>query len=241
MIARNLIDGAGNNGIQVWRTASGDDGSIVVNNRISNIGNRSRSGQYGNGINVFRAANVVVRGNRIKNCAFSAVRGNSASNLHIEGNAISDMREVALYAEFAFEGAVVANNSVEGAAIGVAITNFNAGGRLAVVQGNIIRNLLPERPAGADPGRRGRDRNSGRGGTPPVTRQCHRERPDCGNPAARLRTLSEGHCGLPATWCAKPISALRYRWCRAPGPRSLPTMSSPSVAARLSAWPGRSR
>ena len=153
VIARNLIDGAGNNGIQVWRTASGDDGSIVVDNRISNIGNRSGgSGQYGNGINVFRAANVVVRGNRIKNCAFSAVRGNSASNLHIEGNAISDMREVALYAEFAFEGAVVANNSVEGAAIGVAITNFNAGGRLAVVQGNIIRNLLPERPAGTDPG-----------------------------------------------------------------------------------------
>jgi uncharacterized secreted repeat protein (TIGR03808 family) len=80
------------------------------------------------------------------------VRGNAASNLHIEGNAISDTREVALYAEFAFEGAVVANNSVEGAAIGISITNFNAGGRLAVVQGNIIRNLLPERPAGTDPG-----------------------------------------------------------------------------------------
>jgi uncharacterized secreted repeat protein (TIGR03808 family) len=132
---------------------SGDDGTIVVDNRIENIGNRSGgSGQYGNAINVFRAANVIVRGNRIKNCAFSAVRGNAASNLHIEGNSVSDTREVALYAEFGFEGALVANNSVDRAAIGISITNFNEGGRLAVVQGNIIRNLLPKRPPGTDPG-----------------------------------------------------------------------------------------
>jgi uncharacterized secreted repeat protein (TIGR03808 family) len=31
------------------------------------------------------------------------------------------------------------------------VTNFNEGGRLAVVQGNLIRNLLPHRPAGTDP------------------------------------------------------------------------------------------
>ena len=60
--------------------------------------------------------------------------------------------EVALYAEFGFEGAIIADNSVDGAAIGVSVTNFNEGGRLAVVQGNIIRNLKPQRPAGTDPG-----------------------------------------------------------------------------------------
>src|SRR6185437_14140543 len=42
-------------------------------------------------------------------------------------------------------------NTVDGAAIGIAVTNFNEGGRLAVVQGNMIRNLLPKRPAGTDP------------------------------------------------------------------------------------------
>jgi uncharacterized secreted repeat protein (TIGR03808 family) len=153
MIARNSIDGAGNNGIQVWRSTAGDDGTIVVDNRIENIANRSGgSGQYGNAVNVFRAANVIVRGNRIKNCAFTAVRGNAASNIHIEGNSIVDVREVALYAEFGFEGALIANNTVDGAAIGVSVTNFNEGGRLAVVQGNIIRNLYPKRPAGTDPG-----------------------------------------------------------------------------------------
>jgi uncharacterized secreted repeat protein (TIGR03808 family) len=152
-IARNSIRGAGNNGIQIWRQAKGDDGTIVVDNRIENIDNRSGgSGQYGNAINVFRAANVLVRGNRIRNCAFTAVRGNAASNLHIEGNSVSDAREVALYAEFGFEGALIANNTIDGAAIGVSVTNFNEGGRLAIVQGNIVRNLLPRRPAGTDPG-----------------------------------------------------------------------------------------
>jgi len=153
VIARNRIDGAGNNGIEVWRSASGDDGTLVVDNRIENIANRAGgSGQYGNAVNVFRAANVIVRGNRIKHCAFSAVRGNAASNLQIEGNGIVDVREVALYAEFGFEGALIVGNSVDGAAIGVSVTNFNEGGRLAVVQGNLIRNLLSQRPPGTDPG-----------------------------------------------------------------------------------------
>jgi uncharacterized secreted repeat protein (TIGR03808 family) len=149
LIAGNTISSAGDNGIQIWRAQAGDDGSIVTDNRIENISNRSGgSGQNGNAINVFRAANVIVRGNRIKTCAFSAVRGNAASNLQIEGNSVTDTREVALYAEFGFEGAVIANNSVDGAAIGVSVTNFNEGGRLAVVEGNIIRNLYAQRPVG---------------------------------------------------------------------------------------------
>jgi uncharacterized secreted repeat protein (TIGR03808 family) len=153
MIARNTVFNAGNNGIQVWRSQAGDDGTIVSENRIEAIDNRSGgSGQYGNAINVFRAGNVMVRGNRIKDCAYTAVRGNAASNIQIEGNSIVGVREVALYAEFGFEGAVIANNTVDGAAIGVSVTNFNEGGRLAVVQGNLIRNLLPKLPAGNDPG-----------------------------------------------------------------------------------------
>ena len=93
----------------------------------------------------------MVRGNRIKGAAFSAVRGNAASNLQILGNTCTGLGEVALYAEFGFEGAMIANNVVDGAALGVAVTNFNEGGRLAVVQGNIIRNLVAFRAAGADP------------------------------------------------------------------------------------------
>jgi uncharacterized secreted repeat protein (TIGR03808 family) len=151
-ISGNTVRSAGNGGILVWRSAAGDDGTLVVDNRIDNVANRSGgSGQYGNAVNVFRAGNVIVRGNRIRNTAFSAVRGNAASNLQIVGNTCTQIGEVALYSEFAFEGAVIANNIVDGAALGVSVTNFNDGGRLAVVQGNLIRNLKARRPAGTDP------------------------------------------------------------------------------------------
>ncbi|MBU6456352.1 MAG: TIGR03808 family TAT-translocated repetitive protein [Bradyrhizobium sp.] len=151
-VARNTIIGTNDNGIEILRNAIGDDGTQVVDNRIEDIkAGPGGSGQYGNAINAFRAGNVIVRGNRIRNCDYSAVRGNSASNIQISGNSVSDVREVALYSEFAFEGAVIANNTVDGAAFGVSVCNFNEGGRIAVVHGNIIRNLLPKRPIGTAP------------------------------------------------------------------------------------------
>ncbi|QOZ67766.1 TIGR03808 family TAT-translocated repetitive protein [Bradyrhizobium arachidis] len=151
-VSRNTILGTNDNGIEILRTAIGDDGTLVADNRIEDIkAGPGGSGQYGNAINAFRAGNVIVRGNRIKNCDYSAVRGNSASNIHITGNSVSDVREVALYSEFAFEAAVIANNTVDGAAVGVSVCNFNEGGRIAVVQGNIIRNLIPKRPIGTAP------------------------------------------------------------------------------------------
>ena len=152
LVTRNTIQGTNDNGIEILRTAIGDDGTLVADNRIEDIkAGPGGSGQYGNAINAFRAGNVIVRGNRIRNCDYSAVRGNSASNIQISGNSVSDVREVALYSEFSFEGAVIANNTVDGAALGVSVCNFNEGGRLAVVQGNIIRNLLPKRPIGTAP------------------------------------------------------------------------------------------
>ena len=152
IVSRNTIIGTNDNGIEILRTAIGDDGTLVADNRIEDIkAGPGGSGQYGNAINAFRAGNVIVRGNRIRNCDYSAVRGNSASNIQITGNSVSDVREVALYSEFSFEGAVIANNTVDGAAVGVSVCNFNEGGRIAVVQGNIIRNLLPKRPIGTAP------------------------------------------------------------------------------------------
>jgi uncharacterized secreted repeat protein (TIGR03808 family) len=152
LVSRNTILDTNDNGIEILRTAIGDDGTLVLDNRIEDIkAGPGGSGQYGNAINAFRAGNVIVRGNRIRNCDYSAVRGNSASNIQISGNSVSNVREVALYSEFSFEGAVIANNTVDGAALGVSVCNFNEGGRIAVVQGNIIRNLLPKRPIGTAP------------------------------------------------------------------------------------------
>ena len=141
-IAHNHVHDCGDNGILVWRSEAGEDGTIVTSNNIERIAAKSGgSGQNGNAINVFRAGSVLVNGNRIADCAYSAIRSNSGSNCQMIGNSCARLGEVALYAEFSFEGAVIASNVVDKAATGIAVTNFNEGGRLAVVQGNLIRNL----------------------------------------------------------------------------------------------------
>ncbi len=142
-IAHNAVTDCANNGIQVWRSAPGEDGTLILANRIARIAAKGGgSGQNGNGINVFRARDVLVSGNQISACVYSAIRGNAAGNIQMLGNACRTLGEVALYAEFAFEGAIIANNLVDGAASGIAVTNFNEGGRLAVIQGNLVRNLF---------------------------------------------------------------------------------------------------
>jgi uncharacterized secreted repeat protein (TIGR03808 family) len=152
IVSRNTIARTRDNGIEILRTSIGDDGTLVADNRIEDIkAGPGGSGQHGNAINAFRTGNVIVRNNIIKDCDYSAVRGNSASNIQITGNSVRDVREVALYSEFSFEGAIIANNTVDGAAFGVSVCNFNEGGRIAVVQGNIIRNLLSKRPIGTAP------------------------------------------------------------------------------------------
>ena len=152
LVAQNTIQDASDNGIEILRHTMGDDGTLVVNNRIDDIkAGPGGSGQHGNAINAFRAGNVIVTGNRIRNCDYSAVRGNSASNIQITGNSVSNVREVALYSEFAFEGAVIANNTVDICAVGVSVANFNEGGRMVTVHGNVIRNILPKRPIGTAP------------------------------------------------------------------------------------------
>lgn len=153
LVAQNTILAARSNGIEILRHQTGEDGTLVIDNRVEDItAGPGGSGQYGNGINAFRAANVIVRGNRIRNCDFSAVRGNSASNIQIVGNSVTDVREVALYSEFSFEGAIISGNVVDLCAIGAVACNFNEGGRVAVVQGNILRNVINRRknPAPGD-------------------------------------------------------------------------------------------
>jgi uncharacterized secreted repeat protein (TIGR03808 family) len=151
-ISGNTVRGAGNGGIHVWRSQKGEDGTLVADNRIEDIrAVAGGSGQNGNAINVYRAGGVIVRGNHIRNAAFTAVRGNAASNIQIVANACSMLGEVAIYSEFDFQGAVISGNTIDDAALGVSITNFKEGGRLSVVQGNLIRNITRRRPAGTDP------------------------------------------------------------------------------------------
>ncbi len=146
-IADNSVTDCGDGGILVHRWTAGEDGTLVIGNRVERIGALSGgTGQYGNGINVFRAHSVIVANNRIADCAFTAVRANAANNVQIVGNNCSRLGEVALYSEFAFEGAIIANNVVDTAATGISIANFMDGGRIASVTGNIIRNITGVAP-----------------------------------------------------------------------------------------------
>lgn len=147
LITANVIRTAGNGGVRVWQSVKRHDGSIVADNTIEDILARGGgTGENGNAVNVFRAANVIVRNNVIRNCAFSAVRGNGASGLQVIGNNCAVMKETAMYAEFDFEGAVFAHNVIDTAENGIAVTNFNNGGRLGVVHGNLLRNVGVRRP-----------------------------------------------------------------------------------------------
>lgn len=138
------ITRCGNGGILVWGDGDRLDGTMVTGNHISDIEARAGgNGQNGNGINVFKANGVVVSGNVIGNCAFTAIRLNSTNDTRVSGNTCLNSGEVAIFSEFAFSGSVIADNIVDGAAQGISITNFNEGGRLATCTGNIVRNITP--------------------------------------------------------------------------------------------------
>ncbi|ENN86140.1 hypothetical protein RHSP_82364 [Rhizobium freirei PRF 81] len=146
-VTGNSIEDCGNGGVLIHRWDKAEDGSSVTDNRIARIrANGGGTGQNGNGINVFRADGVQVSGNRITDCAFTAIRANSASNVQISGNQCLHSGETAIYCEFEFEGAVINNNLIDVATNGIAVTNFDKGGRLASVTGNVIRNLSTTAP-----------------------------------------------------------------------------------------------
>jgi uncharacterized secreted repeat protein (TIGR03808 family) len=152
-ISGNYVHDTGNNGIQVWASEKREDGTIVTGNRVERVAAKAGgTGQNGNGINVWKAGNVLIANNRVSDCAFSAIRNNSGSNCQILGNSVSRTDEVAIFVEFAFEGAVVSNNLIENVSFGISITNLDQGGRLAVCANNLVRHA---RGDGSSPDTRG--------------------------------------------------------------------------------------
>lgn len=150
-IADDTVADCGEGGILVHRSTPGEDGTVVNGNRVERIRATSGgSGQYGNGINVFRAHDVTIGHNRVTDCAFSAIRVNGGSNVRIVANEALRSGETALYVEFAFTGAVVSDNIIDGAANGISVVNFMQGGRLAVISGNLVRNLRATGPTPSD-------------------------------------------------------------------------------------------
>ena len=150
-IADNEVRDCANGGILVHRWQEAHDGTMITGNRVSRIGAKNGgTGQFGNGINVFRGNDVSASGNLVSDCAFSAIRFNSASDAQIVNNNCKNSGETAIYSEFKFEGSLISGNVVDGAANGISVANFNEGGRLSVVANNIVRNLKLDGPYPAD-------------------------------------------------------------------------------------------
>lgn len=140
-IEANAVEDCGNNGIQLWRSQAGDEQSLVRGNRLNRIrSDAGGDGPNGNGISLYRAGGVIIEGNSLRDCALTFIRNNSGSSVQILGNQGRRCGEVALYSEFAFEGAIIANNLVEDCAQGANITNLDHGGRLSIFANNIVRN-----------------------------------------------------------------------------------------------------
>ncbi len=150
LINGNTISDCGNGGIRVFRSEPGPDGTIVTENRISNIRSGSGNGQNGNGINAYRADEVVISNNHISDVDFSGIRVNTTNNAIISGNEMHNCREVALFSEFGFSGSVISGNIIDEAAQGISMPNFDSGGHLAVCTGNIVRNIWPSSPTNPD-------------------------------------------------------------------------------------------
>ncbi len=150
-ISQNQVADCANGGILVHTSDKRECGAIVAENRISHIrSDNGGTGQWGNGINVFRAGSVQIAGNQIHDCDFSAIRNNGGDNVQITGNHCRRIGETAIYSEFEFVGAVISGNIIDGATIGVSIANFMQGGRMAVCSDNLIRNLKTEGPYPAE-------------------------------------------------------------------------------------------
>ena len=143
-ISGNHIHQAGNGGIFVLHDGApnDEDGTIISNNHVEGVLSGSGDGQYGNGIDVFNANNVIIADNRIANCVYGGIRVVSCKHVQVIGNNISRIADSGIFVEFAFESIVVSNNIVEDVSIGIQMSGGDGVlGYTGVCSNNIVRNV----------------------------------------------------------------------------------------------------
>ncbi len=141
-ITHNLVEDCSNGGILAYRWDRAEDSTIISQNRIRRIAAiKGGTGPHGNGINTYQCDGIIVNDNHVSDCAFSTIRSNSCSNIQISDNTCLRAGETSIYSEFAFQGANITGNIVDGAARGISIANLDFGGRLSICANNIVRNI----------------------------------------------------------------------------------------------------
>lgn len=144
----NHLRDCADNGVVLRASAAGRyEGARVRNNIVENVRNLSGgNGPYGNGVLIWGASGVSVERNRVSGCAYSAVRNNAGHSVSVIGNLCRDFGEKAMYAEYGAKNAVFRDNRIENAGAGIAVANADHGTDGALVAGNTIIGMKPNRP-----------------------------------------------------------------------------------------------
>lgn len=144
----NKLRRCGDDGAVFWATSVGRyDGSRVRDNLIEDISNLSGgNGPWGNGVLVFAAGGLRVENNKIRRCAYSAVRNNAGHDVAVIGNDCETFGERAMYAEFGAKRSTFQNNKIHDAGAGIGVANADRGTDGAVVAGNTITGLRETHP-----------------------------------------------------------------------------------------------
>ncbi len=128
----------------------------IVNNKVEKLNsgdtwavsrtNAATTGAEGNGILVYLCENVVIEGNDVSDCEFSAIRSNVTSQITVTGNICRGSGETALYIEtvgisVGEFGATVTGNVIYGGGAGISVVNFDFDGRFSTIADNIVRDI----------------------------------------------------------------------------------------------------
>jgi uncharacterized secreted repeat protein (TIGR03808 family) len=140
-VSDNGVVDCGAGGILVQRWSDDEDGTAVSGNRVERIRSLDGAGGHGHGVEIFRARGVAVASNRIADCTGSAIAIAGTSGAQVTGNQCRRSGATGIQAADASDGALMANNLVDGAVGGLALTGLAADSRLAAITGNMIRNV----------------------------------------------------------------------------------------------------
>lgn len=143
VVQNSIISKIGNNGIRIERPSPEQVDVQVVCNQIERVrSDWGGDGPNGNAISVWRAHGVTVERNQIRACQFSAIRTAEGNYCRMVNNDCVGFGETGIYMEFGASGALVHGNRLEQTAQeGIALTNWNYGGRQAICTDNQLRDI----------------------------------------------------------------------------------------------------
>lgn len=156
-ICGNIILRCRRNGIAFEPSGAAqiDQNIIVAGNIIAKLASSdtwavsrtdtTTTGGEGNGILAYLCTNVVISNNEISDCQFSAIRCNASTTITISGNICQRSGETSLYVESSSSiseyEATISGNVIDGGGAGIAVVNFNNGGRFSTITGNLVQNI----------------------------------------------------------------------------------------------------